>query len=208
MPEGLPAGVELYRTSPGGRLTRTTAAGALALDDDLLPFIDADQRAHYLIGDAHSGPDRPSHATVKIGLLAPHSVFTPHVHGAEHVVLSLGDAFCTLVAGRTVVPVALPPGCLLRIPALLPHAFGNRDRRPLLILAANTGLGLADDNYAVIAAEARSRAAGDPDWAVIAADLELLGGAPPPRRTARHRAASALRALAGRLDTAGPGHPR
>jgi hypothetical protein len=53
-------------------------------------------------------------------------------------------------AGRA-VPLALTPGCLVRIPAMLPHAFGNRAGEPLLIVAANTGIGIADDDYAVLA---------------------------------------------------------
>lgn len=199
----LPAGVELYRLGAGGALTRRTAAAEDRLDRDpgLLRFIDDGQRAHYLIGAPDSGPRRPSQATVKIGVVAPHSAFTPHVHGAEHVVLSLGHASCTLVDGGRLVELALTPGRLVRIPAMLPHAFGNRAGDPLLIVAANTGLGIADEDYAVVAEEARRRAAGgDRHWAGVAAELDVLAGAGPGRLRLRERAARRLRALAERLE--------
>jgi hypothetical protein len=203
----LPEGVELYRLGADGAIALRTGDGRRRLDREpgLLRFIDDGQRAHYLIGEPESGPRRPSHATVKIGVVAPHSAFSPHVHGAEHVVLSLGHASCTLVEGGRPALLALTPGCLVRIPAMLPHAFGNRAGEPLLIVAANTGLGIADDDYAVLADEARRRAAaGAPHWAEVAAELDVLADADPGRLRWRERAARRLRALAERLDGAGP----
>jgi hypothetical protein len=202
----LPAGVELYRLGAYGAIALRTGDGRRRLDREpgLLRFIDDGQRAHYLIGGPDSGPDRPSAATVKIGVVAPHSAFSPHVHGAEHVVLSLGHASCTLVDGGRPVELALTPGHLVRIPAMLPHAFGNRAGEPLLIVAANTGLGIADADYAVLAGEARRRAAdGAPHWAGIAAELDVLADAGPGHLRRRERAARWLRTVAERLE--GPG---
>lgn len=137
-------------------------------------------------------------------MVAPHSAFNPHVHAAEHVVLSLGSATCTLLDAGRPVSLMLPPGCLVRIPAMLPHAFGNRAGQPPLVVAANTGLGLADDDYAVVAEEAARRAAdGDPEWAEVAAALRLLVASTPPRSGARERLAIRLRRLAQRLEPAG-----
>jgi uncharacterized RmlC-like cupin family protein len=197
----LPAGVELYRLGTGGEIELVTAGGVRRLDRDgeLLRFIDDGQRAHYLIGDAKSGPDSPSHATVKLGVVAPHSESRPHVHGAEHMVLSLGYSSCTLVEHGQVVELALLPGHLVRIPAMLPHAFGNRAGRPLLVLAANTGLGLADANYAVDANEATARG-----WKQVAAELRLLNGVRPARLRARERLAASLRRVAQLLEPVGP----
>lgn len=202
-PAAVPDGVELYRLRTDGGVELVTASGDRRVDADpeLLPFIDDGQRAHYLIGDARSGPDRPSQATLKIGIVAPHSAFSPHVHGAEHVVLSLGQASCTLLHRGRPVELVLPPGCLVRIPAMLPHAFGNRAGQPLLVVAANTGLGLHDADYAVVAEEADRRAvAGQPKWTAIAAQLRLLAAAGPAPLPARARLAGSLRRLAERLD--------
>jgi hypothetical protein len=197
----LPAGVELYRLGADGEIELVTAGGVCRLDRDggLLRFIDDGQRAHYLIGDAKSGPEHPSHATVKLGVVAPHSSFRPHVHGAEHVVLSLGYSSCTLVEHGQVVELALQPGHLVRIPAMLPHAFGNRAGVPLLVMAANTGLGLADANYAVDANEAAARG-----WEQVAAELRLLNGVRPAPLRARERLAAGLRRVAQLLEPAGP----
>lgn len=197
----LPAGVELYRLGAGGEVELVTAGAVRRLDRDgrLLRFIDDGQGAHYLIGEADSGPERPSHATVKLGVVAPHSAFRPHVHGAEHVVLSLGHGTCTLVEHGRLVELALPPGHCVRIPAMLPHAFGNRAARPLLVLAANTGLGLADADYAVDAGEAAARG-----WDRLAGELQLLDGVRPARLRARERVAVGLRRVAQLLESAGP----
>jgi uncharacterized RmlC-like cupin family protein len=201
----LPAGVELYRLSSRGTVRRSTTGGTVELTDDpsLLRFIDDGQRAHYLIGDAGSGPAAPSTATVKIGIVAEHSAFSPHVHGAEHVVLSLGSAFCTLLHDDRPLEVALPPGCLLRIPAWLPHSFGNRAAAPLVIVAANTGLGIADDDYAVLADEAERRGGTDPAWARTAADLRALAGAGTPPSGLRDRVAAGLRRMAESIERVG-----
>lgn len=195
----LPAGVELYRLRGHGEIELVSAGAARRLDGELLRFIDDGQRAHYLIGDAGSGPERPSHATVKFGVVAPHSAFRPHVHGAEHVVLSLGYGSCTLAERGRVVELVLPPGHCVRIPAMMPHSFGNRAGRPLIILAANTGLGLADADYAVDANEAVARG-----WDQVAAELRLLKGVRPAGLRARERLAAGLRRVAGLLEPVGP----
>nr|MDT0665719.1 hypothetical protein [Micromonospora sp. DSM 115978] len=115
----------------------TDEAGHRELDPELDPaaatdafrqFVDDGQWAHYLLGDADTSPDRPHNATVKLGIVRPRSAFTPHAHGGEHLVLCLGYASCSLydAATETVVDVALTPGTMIRIPSLLPHAFGNR----------------------------------------------------------------------------------
>ncbi|WUI00718.1 cupin domain-containing protein [Spirillospora sp. NBC_00431] len=160
---GLPPGVELYTLGPGGDVRWTAAGGTRDLADGLLPFIDDGQFAHYLIGDAATSLERPSNATYKLGVVAPHSSFTPHAHRGEHFVVSLGYAACGLYdagAGR-VVDVRLAPGTMIRIPAMLPHSFANRAARPLLILAANTGYGIDHEDYAITAGEAERRAAGE-----------------------------------------------
>ncbi|OLT11355.1 hypothetical protein BJF78_27115 [Pseudonocardia sp. CNS-139] len=196
----LPTGVELYRLGGDGEIERVTGEGVHRLGrEGLLRFIDDGQGAHYLIGDADSGPERPSHATVKLGVVAPHSAFSPHVHGAEHVVLSLGYSTCTLVEHGRVVELLLPPGHCVRIPAMLPHSFGNRAGRPLLIMAANTGLGIADADYAVGAAEAADRG-----WAEVAAELRVLDGTRPAPLRVRERVAAGLRRVAGLLEPVGP----
>jgi hypothetical protein len=199
-PEGLPDGVELYSFDPGGEVvvrdergTRTLGPGA-----DMLPFIDDGQFARYFIGDAKTSPERPSNATVKLGIVAPHSAFTPHAHAGEHFVLSLGHASCGLhdAARDRVVRLRLAPGTMVRIPALLPHSFGNRAARPLLILAANTGFGIDHEDYAITAAQARER--GDTG---LTAALEALAAGAPARAGWRDTLATALRRVAARLDT-------
>ncbi|MFD0345670.1 hypothetical protein ACFQ0M_05475 [Kitasatospora aburaviensis] len=87
------------------------------------------------------------------------SAFTPHAHGGEHLVLSLGPASCGLYdeERRRVVDVPLTPGLLIRIPELMPHSFANRGAARLSILAANTGFGIDHEDYAITAAEAERR---------------------------------------------------
>ncbi len=198
MTRALPDGVEVYDLN--GPLTRVGNGGAHAVGDGLLRFIDDGQFAHYLIGDAKTSPERPSNATCKIGLVAPHSAFTPHAHGGEHFVLSLGYAGCGLfdqVRGRA-VRVRLTPGMMIRIPAMLPHSFANRGARPLLILAANTGYGIDHEDYAVTAAEAERR--GESHRELAAALRALERGNLPGAVRPRERLAAGLRRLAVRLE--------
>ncbi|MEU9144552.1 cupin domain-containing protein [Streptomyces sp. NPDC048349] len=160
---GLPGGVELYHLRPDGGIVLADRDGSRELgpEREFLPFIDDGQFAHYLVGDAGTSPERPSNATVKLGVVGPRSAFTPHAHGGEHFVLSLGHAACGLYdAGRgRVTEVRLAPGMLIRIPEMMPHSFANRGGSPLTILAANTGYGIDHEDYAITAAEAERRAA-------------------------------------------------
>jgi hypothetical protein len=215
--ERLPDGVELTVLPPHGAALHADRTGVRALADGgpMLRFIDDGQRARYLIGDATTSEDRPANATVKIGVVRPHSAFTPHAHGAEHVVLSLGYADCGMYDPATdrLVDVPLRPGWMVRIPPMLPHAFGNRAGDPLLILAANTGTGLDHPDYAITAAEAERRsrapvraggpagAAGGTDFGALAVTLRRLEDVPGPAPLGvRERAAAVLRRLAGRLE--------
>ncbi|MEU6610065.1 cupin domain-containing protein [Streptomyces shenzhenensis] len=161
---GLPRGVRLYRLRSDGSVVLGDRDGARELgpERDLLRFIDDGQFAHYLVGDAATSPERPSNATVKLGIVGPRSAFTPHAHGGEHFVLSLGYAACGLYDGERgrVTEVPLTPGELIRIPEMMPHSFANRDTTPLTILAANTGYGIDHEDYAITAPEAERRAAG------------------------------------------------
>ncbi|MFF5227815.1 cupin domain-containing protein [Dactylosporangium sp. NPDC000521] len=208
---GLPAGVEVYALTADGTalLTSRTGRGDLLDPAELLPFIDSGQHARYLIGDALTSPERPSNATYKLGLMRGHSAFTPHAHGGEHFVLSLGYAACGLYDDerQEAVTVRLTPGVMLRIPALLPHSFINRGDGRLLILAANTGFGIDHDDYAITAEEAERRAAAEPpqhgdlDYPALAKALRAVGEAPSPGgMTLRERAARAARRLAVRLE--------
>ncbi|MFJ6138192.1 cupin domain-containing protein [Kitasatospora sp. NPDC092286] len=204
----LPAGVDLYQLRPDGRVLIADRDGARELGPDgrhgpageeLLRFIDDGQFAHYLVGDAKTSPERPSNATYKLGIVAPHSAFTPHAHGGEHLVLSLGHASCGLYDAerRRVVDVPLTPGLLIRIPELMPHSFANRGAGPLNILAANTGFGIDHEDYAITAAEAERRE-----------DAQLAGALREVERnqsvgtvSARERLAARLRRFAATLET-------
>ncbi|MEH0467056.1 hypothetical protein [Streptomyces acidiscabies] len=75
----LPSGVRLYRIGADGTVLLADRDGARELgpDKDLLRFIDDGQFAHYLVGDAKTSPERPSNATVKLGIVGPRSAFTP-----------------------------------------------------------------------------------------------------------------------------------
>jgi hypothetical protein len=208
--QALPAGVEVYALATGGTalLTSRTGRGDLLDPDALLPFIDRGQHARYLIGDALTSPERPSNATYKLGLMRGHSAFTPHAHGGEHFVLSLGYAACGLYDEdrQEAVTVRLTPGVMIRIPALLPHSFANRGAGRLLILAANTGFGIDHEDYAITAEEAERRAAAEPgsdalDYPALAKALRAVGEAPSPGVMSwRERAAQAARRLAERLE--------
>ncbi|MFD0312781.1 cupin domain-containing protein [Streptomyces flavalbus] len=216
---GLPGGVRLYRLRPDGSVVLADRDGArdLGPERDLLRFIDDGQFAHYLVGDAATSPERPSNATVKLGIVGPRSAFTPHAHGGEHFVLSLGYASCGLYdseRGR-VTEVPLTPGELIRIPEMMPHSFANRDTSPLTILAANTGYGIDHEDYAITAPEADRRAAAEAgegggtaptgtrartDYLALAAalrDIERVQRVRGPGvTTARERLAARLRRLA------------
>ena len=196
----LPTGVEVYRFGTDGECTVTDDDGTrpLGTEAELLRFIDDGQLAHYFVGDARTSPQRPSNATYKLGVVAPHSAFTPHAHGGEHFVLSLGHASCGLFDERrdTAVDLRLTPGTMVRIPAMMPHSFGNRAGTPLLILAANTGFGIDHEDYAITAAEADRRGAVELAKALLA----LEERAPDLTTTWRERVAARLRRLAATVD--------
>ncbi|MFC9427477.1 cupin domain-containing protein [Streptomyces sp. NPDC056987] len=162
---GLPYGVEVFHLRPDGRVLFADREGARELgpSEEFLRFIDDGQFAHYLVGDARTSPERPSNATYKLGVVGPRSAFTPHAHGGEHIVLSLGHASCGVYdpVRRRVTEVRLFPGAMIRIPEMMPHSFANRGARPLNILAANTGFGIDHEDYAITADEAERRAVGE-----------------------------------------------
>ncbi|MFG3054097.1 cupin domain-containing protein [Kitasatospora sp. NPDC048239] len=204
----LPGGVDLYQLRPDGRVLIADRDGARELGpqgahgpagEELLRFIDDGQFAHYLVGDAKTSPERPSNATYKLGIVAPHSAFTPHAHGGEHLVLSLGHASCGLYDAerRRVVDVPLTPGLLIRIPELMPHSFANRGSGPLNILAANTGFGIDHEDYAITAAEAERRE----DAQLAAALREVEQTQSVGTVSARERLAARLRRFAATLET-------
>ncbi|MFD0257932.1 cupin domain-containing protein [Kitasatospora indigofera] len=191
----LPSGVDLYQLRPDGRVLLADRRGARELGPqdpggELLRFIDDGQFAHYLVGDAKTSPERPSNATYKLGIVGPRSAFTPHAHGGEHLVLSLGHASCGLYDAerRRVVDLPLAPGMLVRIPELMPHSFANRGDGPLNILAANTGFGIDHEDYAITAAEAERRS-----------DTELAAQLREVERTQRLGTVTAGERLAARL---------
>ncbi|MGW6917194.1 cupin domain-containing protein [Kitasatospora sp. NPDC054939] len=204
---GLPGGVELYRLRPDGRVLLADRDGARELGPDaphgpagqeLLRFIDEGQFAHYLVGDAKTSPERPSNATYKLGIVAPRSAFTPHAHGGEHLVLSLGHAACGLydTERRRVLDVPLTPGLLIRIPELMPHSFANRGTEPLNILAANTGYGIDHEDYAITAAEAERREERELAAALREVERNQQVGTVRPRE----RLAARLRRFAAALE--------
>ncbi|RKE17633.1 hypothetical protein [Streptomyces sp. TLI_171] len=201
----LPDGAELYRLRPDGRVLRADRGGARELgphdpDSGLLRFIDDQQWAHYFIGDAATSPERPSNATYKLGLVAPHSAFTPHAHGGEHLVLALGPASCGLYdeRRRRVVDIELAPGTLIRIPELMPHSFGNRGGNRLAILAANTGYGIDHEDYAITADVAEGRG----EHRLAAALREVTAGQRVGTVTLRERLAHRLHRIAAALEDA------
>ncbi|AXE75987.1 cupin domain-containing protein [Streptomyces atratus] len=224
MPDGawgtLPEGVELYHLRPDGGIELADREGARELgpEREFLRFIDDGQFAHYLVGDAATSPERPSNATVKLGVVGPRSAFTPHAHGGEHFVLSLGHAACGLHdADRDrVTEVPLTPGMLIRIPEMMPHSFANRGTDPLTILAANTGYGIDHEDYAITAGEAERRATGDTpttgqvavatatDYRALAAALRDIEHLQQDRgiatTTVRERLAKRLRRVAAALE--------
>src|SRR5262245_32778284 len=110
----LPAGVEVYSFPADGAAARRGGSGGTELDN-LLPFIDPGQVARYFIGDAATSPQQPSNATYKLGVVRPHSAFTPHAHAGEHFVFSLGYAACGLYDAGTesTLSVHLRPGTMI-----------------------------------------------------------------------------------------------
>ncbi|MET7758885.1 cupin domain-containing protein [Streptomyces sp. NPDC005389] len=224
VPRNLPGGVELYHLRPDGGILLADREGSRELgpEQEFLRFIDDGQFAHYLVGDAGTSPERPSNATVKLGVVGPRSAFTPHAHGGEHFVLSLGHASCGLYdeARGRVTDVPLAPGMLIRIPEMMPHSFANRGDAPLTILAANTGYGIDHEDYAITAAEAERRAqspggsstggrtalAAEPvtDYRALAAELRDIERAQRVHgiaaTTVRERLAARLRRVAAALE--------
>ncbi|MCX4986151.1 cupin domain-containing protein [Streptomyces sp. NBC_00572] len=215
--------MELYHLRPDGSVLLADREGSRELgpEREFLRFIDDGQFAHYLVGDAATSPERPSNATVKLGVVGPRSAFTPHAHGGEHFVLSLGHAACGLfdTARGRVTDVPLTPGMLIRIPEMMPHSFANRGDGPLTILAANTGYGIDHEDYAITAAEAERRAkapasgpggrtalATDPltDYRTLAAELRDIERAQRVHgigaTTVRERLAARLRRVAAALE--------
>ncbi|MFD5750240.1 cupin domain-containing protein [Streptomyces sp. NPDC127033] len=214
---GLPYGVEVFHLRPDGRVLFADREGARELgpSEEFLRFIDDGQFAHYLVGDARTSPERPSNATYKLGVVGPRSAFTPHAHGGEHIVLSLGHASCGVYdpVRRRVTEVRLFPGAMIRIPEMMPHSFANRGARPLNILAANTGFGIDHEDYAITADEAERRAVGEgTEGAAGSAGVAgSAGSAGGHGLSAAGRAPTDGRvptdggiATAGRVSTAGP----
>ena len=164
----LPGGVELYLFAPHGVCHILTRGSLRSLNPiknafdriAFLRFIDDGQFVFYFIGDALTSDLKPANATYKLGIVRPHSAFIPHAHGTEHFVLSLGYASCSLydMSDDRVVDVRLFPGTMLHIPAMMPHSFNNRATDPLLILPANTGIGIDSPDYAITASMAKERA--------------------------------------------------
>ncbi len=202
----LPSGVELYLFDPQGLVHRITRGCMERLDPthdhaarhQFHRFIDDGQFTRYFVGHATTSDANPTNATAKLGIVRPHSAFTPHAHGAEHFVLSLGYASCGLydVHEDRVVDVRLFPGTLLHIPPLVPHSFNNRATDPLLLLVTNTGMGVDHADYAITAAQAEERA-GDMS-AVVDHDLHHTsqsGATAGAERVDYLRLAAALRRL-------------
>lgn len=160
----LPVGAEVYFFDPSGTLHILTRGHLESLNPlqceadraNFLRFIDEGHFARYFIGSAATSDALPSNATYKLGMMRPHSAFTPHAHGAEHFVLSLGYASCSLYDqdADQVAHVRLLPGAMLRIPALMPHSFNNRAHDPLHLVIANTGMGLDHEAYAITVTQA------------------------------------------------------
>jgi uncharacterized RmlC-like cupin family protein len=210
------------RSDGGIVLAKREGVREFGPEREFLRFIDDGQFAHYLVGEAATSPERPSNATVKLGVVAPRSAFTPHAHGGEHVVLSLGHAACGLydAARGEVTEVPLVPGTMVRIPEMMPHSFANRGSAPLTILAANTGYGIDHEDYAITAREAERRSAAVPpaagdaplgtvalpgtDYRTLAAALRDIENVQRLRgtgtMTVRERLAARLRRAASALE--------
>ncbi|PMP78275.1 MAG: hypothetical protein C0183_16305 [Roseiflexus castenholzii] len=212
----LPGGATLYVFSPDGIVYAVSRDCVRRLDPtrraedcaDMLRFIDNGQYTRYLIGSAATSDENPANATYKLGFVRPHSAFTPHAHGAEHFVLSMGYASCGLYdhEHETIAHVRLIPGSLLHIPALMPHSFNNRADSPLPLVIANTGMGIDHDDYAITAEIAEERArGGDEAAARLVTALRQLEAEMAVDRvhievSLRERLALLLRRLAGILE--------
>jgi hypothetical protein len=212
----LPYGATVYVFSPDGIVYTVSRNCIRRLDPtrraedcvDMLRFIDTGQYTRYLIGSAATSDDNPANATFKLGFVHPHSAFTPHAHGAEHFVLSMGYASCGLYDHdqETVAHVRLIPGSLLHIPAMMPHSFNNRADAPLPLVIANTGMGIDHKEYAITAAMAEERARrGDETAERLVAALRKLEAemASEPVHvdvSLRERLAGLLRRLASVLE--------
>lgn len=235
----LPPGVELALFGADGAAYLVSRSGVQRFDPvrnpadrpGFLRFIDDGQFTRYFIGSPATSEENPANATYKLGIVRPHSAFTPHAHGVEHFVLSMGYSSCGLydLEAERMVHVRLFPGSLLRIPGMLPHSFNNRAGDPLLLLVANTGIGIDHVDYAITAAQAAERArrptplihnghhsadhhhppgpsvAPAIDYARLALALIKLEQAMPAtalhnRLTWRERIAARLRVLAGWLE--------
>lgn len=160
----LPNDVRLYQITPKGDVYLTGDGRIRHLDHtdpeiskNLLPFINPGNEAYYIIGESDTGPQKPSNATYKFGIMSPHHSFIPHLHGARHFVFCCGYGGCALYdqINNRVVPIYLVPGSLIEIPPLVSHAFFNRSNHPLVILVANTGLGIHHEAYATTIADAQ-----------------------------------------------------
>ncbi len=212
----LPDGATLSVFSPDGVVYAVSRGCVRRLDPtrraedvvEMLRFIDSGQYTQYLIGSAATSDHNPANATFKLGFVRPHSAFTPHAHGAEHFVLSMGYASCGLYDHEraTVAHVRLIPGSMLYIPALTPHSFNNRANSPLPLVIANTGMGIDHDDYAITAAMAEERARhGDESAARLVTALRQLEAEMATDRlhvevSLRERMAMLLRRLAGILE--------
>lgn len=212
----LPPRATVLDFSPDGIVYEASREGIRRLDPTrraedcagMLRFIDRGQYTRYLIGSAATSDANPANATFKLGFVRPHSAFTPHAHGAEHFVLSMGYASCGLYDEQraTVAHVRLLPGTLLYIPALMPHSFNNRADEPLPLVIANTGMGIDHDDYAITAAQAEERARhGDAAAARLLAALRRLEAEMAAERlqgtmALRERLAALLRRIARALE--------
>lgn len=212
----LPFGATLYFFATDGIVYAVSRDRIQRLDPtrraedcvDMLRFIDTGQYTRYLIGSATTADDNPTNATFKMGFVRPHSAFTPHAHGAEHFVLSMGYASCGLYdyERAAVAHVRLVPGSLLHIPAMMPHSFNNRADTPLPLVIANTGMGIDHEDYAITAAVAEERARrGDTAAECLLTALRQLEAEMASERvhaavSLRERLAQLLRRLAATLE--------
>jgi hypothetical protein len=213
----LPNGVVLYQIGVDGNLLMIERGVIRSVSPDdgeigsrVHPFINPGNEAFYLVGDPHSGPSVPSHATAKFGRTHGHHSFVPHAHGVDHLVYATGYSGCVLYDREKSTPcvVALKPGTALSIPGMQSHAFFNREEIPLVTLIVNAGLGISHRDYAITLDIARDRLARGEDDGAIAAlvvELEAIGRLmqterPEHQLSLRERGARFLARLARLLD--------